>query len=209
MNAKENTMGQEIIVPKSFLDKIIQFFTVKLAGYLVSISWITPNRITWLSCGLGGPVAGWFILQKHYLIAVVFVVISGIFDSLDGDLARARGTASKAGNILDSVLDRYVDFFIIAAMILVSPNDNLIPGLLAILGGTMVPYIRAKSESVGKSTVASIGSRAIRTVLIIIGLLGRQIYPLLIVLAAISNIAAIHRLIYALLPEKEESIQSN
>jgi hypothetical protein len=62
----------------------------------------------------------------------------------------------------------------------------------------LVPYIRARSEAEGKSTVASIGSRATRTVLIIIGLLTKQIFPLLIILAAITNIASIHRLIFAL-----------
>jgi hypothetical protein len=69
--------------------------------------------------------------------------------------------------------------------------------LLALLGSTLVPYIRARSEAAGKSTVASIGSRATRTILIILGLLTKQILPLLIVLAVISNLAAIHRFIVA------------
>jgi len=187
-----------IVVPQSFLDKILHTITEKIASVLVNITWITPNQISWLSGGLGGLAAGWFIVQENYLTAVLFIVLSGILDCLDGDLARARNMASSEGDILDSVIDRYVDFFLISALILVSPNDYIIPGLLALLGTMLVPYIRARSEAEGKSTVASIGSRATRTVLIIIGLLTKQIFPLLIILAAITNIASIHRLIFAL-----------
>lgn len=187
-----------IVVPKSFLDRAIHSITEKLASLLVDITWITPNRISWLSGGLGGLIAGWFIVRENYLLAVFFIILSGILDCLDGDLARARNMASGEGDILDSVIDRYVDFFLIAALILVSPNDYLIPGLLALLGTTLVPYVRARSEAEGKSTVASIGSRSTRTILIIIGLLTQQILPLLILLAVITNIASIHRLIFAL-----------
>jgi phosphatidylglycerophosphate synthase len=186
-----------IVVPKSFLDKILHAITEKIASGLVNITWITPNQISWLSGGLGGLAAGWFIVQENYLTAVLFIILSGILDCLDGDLARARKIASSEGDILDSVIDRYVDFFLISALILVSPNDYIIPGLLALLGTMLVPYIRARSEAEGKSTVASIGSRATRTVLIIIGLLTKQIFPLLIILAVITNIASIHRLIFA------------
>ncbi|MCU0534421.1 MAG: CDP-alcohol phosphatidyltransferase family protein [Hydrococcus sp. Prado102] len=187
-----------IVVPKSFLDRAIHSITEKLASVLVNIIWITPNGISWLSGGLGGLVAGWYIVRENYLLAVFFIILSGILDCLDGDLARARNMASGEGDILDSVIDRYVDFFLIAALILVSPNDYLILGLLALLGTTLVPYVRARSEAEGKSTVASIGSRSTRTILIIIGLLTQQILPLLIILAAITNIASIHRLIFAL-----------
>jgi archaetidylinositol phosphate synthase len=189
---------RSIVVPKSFLDRAIHSITEKLASILVNITWITPNQISWLSGGLGGLVAGWFIVRENYLLAVFFIILSGILDCLDGDLARARNMASGEGDILDSVIDRYVDFLLIAALILVFPNNYLIPGLLALLGTTLVPYVRARSEAEGKSTVASIGSRSTRTILIIIGLLTQQILPLLILLAAITNIASIHRLIFAL-----------
>lgn len=201
-NETANSDRESIIVPKSLLDKILHSITIKLANILVNISWITPNQISWLSGILGGAIAGWFIIRGNYAIAVLFIIISGLLDCLDGDLARARGVASGEGDILDSVIDRYVDFFLISALILVSPNDYLIVGLLALLGTTLVPYVRARSEAEGKSTVASIASRSARTILIILGLLTGQIFPLLIVLALMTNIAAIHRLIFALIPQK-------
>lgn len=194
--------GNPLVVPKSLIDKLLHSVTIKLARALVNITWITPNQISWLSGALGGLVAGWFIIEKNYLVAVLFIILSGLLDCLDGDLARERKIASGEGDILDSVIDRYVDFLLISASILVSPNNYLIPGLLALLGTTIVPYVRARSEAEGKSTVASIGSRSTRTILIIIGLLTQQILTLLILLAVITNIASLHRLIFALKTDK-------
>lgn len=187
-----------VVYSKSFLEKNIHLVTNKIAQTLVTITWITPNTISWLSGIVGGLGVGYFILQKANIIAVTLIAFSGILDCLDGDLARARGVASKEGSILDSVLDRYVDFSILGALILASPETYLVPGLFALLGTTMVPYVRAKTESQGKISVSSIGDRTTRTLLLILGLLTGQILPLLIILGIITNIAAIHRFIFAL-----------
>ncbi len=199
----------KITVPLSLLDRIVQFFTIKLARSLARFTWITPNRVTWLSASIGGPLTGWLIIQQQYGLATALVVISGLMDGLDGDIARERNLTSIEGGILDSVLDRYVDFFLIAALILVNPNEHLIVGLIALLGTTMVPYIRARSEVAGKSSIASIGSRATRIVLIILGLLTQQVFILLVVLAIISNIAAIHRFWFALVPGEDSPTPSS
>ncbi|KOR36166.1 MULTISPECIES: CDP-alcohol phosphatidyltransferase family protein [Planktothricoides] len=189
----------EIIKPRSLIEKTLKIYTVKIANFLAKYDWITPNRISILSALFGGPLACWLILENYYLIAVAVIIISGIFDDLDGDLARAKGVASKEGAILDSVLDRYVDFFIITALIFLDPSQHLIPGLLAMFGGMMVPYIRARSEAEGKSVVAAaIGNRTARFILIILGISTQQFFPLLILLAVTSNIAAFQRLFFAL-----------
>ncbi|MEO0373379.1 MAG: CDP-alcohol phosphatidyltransferase family protein [Cyanobacteria bacterium P01_A01_bin.17] len=187
--------------PTSWLDQTVQILTLRLARLLAGWTWITPNRITWFSAAVGGLLAGGLILQGQLRWAALAVVVSGLLDGLDGDLARERGTTSTEGAILDSVLDRYVDFLILAALIWISPRAHLAAGLLALLGTAMVPYIRARSEAAGKSSVASIGSRAVRMVLVILGLLTGQILPLLILVGAIANIAALHRLIVAMTPQ--------
>ncbi len=200
-NEATRDAGNELVKPRSLIEKAIKFYTVKIAQFLAKYQWITPNRISVFSALLGGPLAGWLILEQNYSIALGAIFISGIFDDLDGDLARERGIASSEGAILDSVLDRYVDFFIIGGLILVSPSQHLIPGLLAMFGGMMVPYIRARSEAEGKNVVAAaIGNRTARIIMIIIGLLTQQTLPLLIVLAVTSNIAALQRIIFALKP---------
>ncbi|QUY41515.1 CDP-alcohol phosphatidyltransferase family protein [Acaryochloris marina] len=197
-----------ITVPLSPLDRMVQFFTIKLARSLARFTWITPNRVTWVSAGIGGPLTGWLIIQEQLWLATALVVVSGLMDGLDGDIARERNLTSIEGGILDSVLDRYVDFFLIAALILVNPTEYLLVGLFALLGTTMVPYIRARSEVAGKSSIASIGSRATRIVLIILGLLTQQLFILLIALAVISNIAAVHRFWFSLIPVKDQPTPS-
>ena len=201
-DAETSDVENEIIKPRSFIEKTIKLYTVKIAQLLSKYSWITPNRISVFSALLGGPLAGWLIWENNYFIAVAVIIISGICDDLDGDLARERGVASSEGAILDSVLDRYVDFFILSALILIDPIKHLIPGLLAMFGAMLVPYIRARSEAEGKSVVAAaIGNRTARIIMIILGILTQQFFPLLIVLAVTSNIAALQRLIFALKPQ--------
>lgn len=204
IQANSDNETAQITAPQSFLDKVVQFFTIKLARSLARFTWITPNRVTWVSAGIGGPLTGWLIIQEQYGLATALVVVSGLLDGLDGDIARERNLTSIEGGILDSVLDRYVDFFLIAALILVNPQDHLLVGLVALLGTTMVPYIRARSEVAGKSSIASIGSRATRIVLIIVGLLTQQLFPLLVALAMIANIAAVHRFWFALIPAEDQ-----
>lgn len=202
-DSTESPEETTITVPLSLLDRIVQFFTIKLAKSLARFTWITPNRVTWVSAGIGGPLTGWLIIQEQFWLATTLVVVSGLMDGLDGDIARERNLTSIEGGILDSVLDRYVDFFLIAALILVNPTEHLLVGLFALMGTTMVPYIRARSEVAGKSSIASIGSRATRIVLIILGLLTQQLFILLIALAVISNIAAVHRFWFALIPAED------
>ncbi len=202
LNQSETSNAEaEIVKPRSLIEKTLKIYTVKIANFLAKYDWITPNRISILSALLGGPLACWLILENYYFTAVAVIIISGIFDDLDGDLARGKGVASKEGAILDSVLDRYVDFFIITALILLDPSQHLIPGLLAMFGGMMVPYIRARSEAEGKSVVAAaIGNRTARFILIILGISTQQFFPLLILLAVTANIAAFQRLFFALKP---------
>ncbi len=157
-----------------------------------------------VSASLGGPVAAWQIYQGNYLVAVAAIAISGILDDIDGDLARTTGMVSPEGAILDSVLDRYVDFFVISALILMAPEQHLIPGLLALLGASLVPYIRARTEAEGKKSVATIGDRTTRLLLLVIGLLTQQFFALLIILAVISHLAALHRFIFALIPDSQD-----
>ena len=119
----ESPEETKITVPLSLLDRIVQFFTIKLAKSLARFTWITPNRVTWVSAGIGGPLTGWLIIQEQFWLATALVVVSGLMDGLDGDIARERNLTSIEGGILDSVLDRYVDFFLIAALIVVDPNE--------------------------------------------------------------------------------------
>jgi len=183
--------------PRGVIERINKKLTRPIARFLVNISWITPNGITWMSAFVAGGLAPWAIIAGLKLPAAILVLIGAWLDSLDGDLARARQCGTREGEILDAVLDRYIDFFIIAALIWQTP-ECLLAGLAALLGNQMVPYLRARTEAAGKASVASFGSRDIRNMVLVVGLIGGWYCALLIVLALIANASALHRFYHAI-----------
>jgi len=101
-------------------------------------------------------------------------VVGSILDILDGALARAGGKQTPFGGFLDSTLDRVGEGLVIGAIALVFMRDDKQLALalaLAALGGSfLVPYARAKAESLGIKGDVGIGSRAERVIVIAIGL---------------------------------------
>ncbi len=182
--------------PSGFIERLNKKLSVPVARSLVNVSWITPSGITWTSALVAGVLAPWAIVTGLNLPAAILVLAGAWLDSLDGDLARARQCGTKEGEILDAVLDRYVDFAIIAAWIWQTP-ECLLAGLAALLGNQMVPYLRARTEATGKTSVATFGSRDIRNAIMVVGLLGGWHCALLIVLALIANASALHRFYHA------------
>ena len=141
-------------------------------------------------------------------------------DYLDGDLARTQGLASREGAIFDATLDRYTDFIVIGALtylttvVLDRYPDLLIGhlsfltseaalaiGLAALLGAMLTPYVRAKTEAEGKSSLATIGDRGVRNHILVVGLLVSQPVWTLAAVAVVANFAAFHRLAHALRQE--------
>ena len=80
--------------PSDIIERMNRKLTVPISGLLVNISWITPNGITWMSALIGGVLGGWAIVAGLNLTAVILVLIGGLLDNLDGDLARARQCAT-------------------------------------------------------------------------------------------------------------------
>lgn len=112
---------------------------------------ISANAITTLSALLGVS-SGLAVGAGRFALGGWLFLGSGILDVFDGRIARARGETTKAGAAIDSVLDRYTD----TAMLMglgwyYRESWVLVPVLFAILGSSMVPYIRARGEGLGIS----------------------------------------------------------
>lgn len=182
--------------PSGFIERLNKKLSDPVARLLVNVSSITPNGITWTSAFVAGVLAPWAIVAGLNLLAAILVLAGAWLDSLDGNLARTRQCGTKEGEILDAVLDRYIDFAIIAALIWQTP-ECLLVGLAALLGNQMVPYLRARTEAAGKASVATFGSRDIRNMVLVVGLIGGWYRVLLIVLAIITNASALHRFYHA------------
>ncbi|MEM2085917.1 MAG: CDP-alcohol phosphatidyltransferase family protein, partial [Archaeoglobaceae archaeon] len=76
---------------------------------------LTPNQITFIGLILG-LFAFISIFYGIILLGAIFVLLSGVFDLLDGLVARTQRMATNFGGFLDSVFDRYVDVLIFIAL---------------------------------------------------------------------------------------------
>jgi archaetidylinositol phosphate synthase len=100
-------------------------------------------------------------------LAATLILLNGVFDALDGKVARLAKRESKRGDFLDHVLDRYADFFIIGG-ITVSPFCDPWIGVLAILGVIFASYMGTQAQAVGiKRNYGGILGRTDRLVLLI------------------------------------------
>ena len=140
---------------------------------------VTPNALTvsgvslCLLASLIVPFESRDELLFYWLGAGIFV-FGSILDILDGALARAGGRSTPFGAFLDSTTDRVGEGAMLAAIALVfarSGNDTAVVfTIVAVAGSFLVPYVRAKAESLGLRGDVGLGSRAERVVVITAGL---------------------------------------
>jgi CDP-diacylglycerol--glycerol-3-phosphate 3-phosphatidyltransferase len=140
---------------------------------------VTPNALTvsgvslCLIAALIVPFANRNELLFYWLGAGVFV-FGSILDILDGALARAGGRSTPFGAFLDSTTDRVGEGAMLAAIALIfarNGNDTAVVFTVIGVGGSfLVPYVRAKAESLGLRGDVGLGSRAERVVVITAGL---------------------------------------
>ena len=108
-----------------------------------------PSALTTLSfvLGLGAGIA---VAAGRFALGGWLFVASGALDFLDGRVARMTGRTTVAGAALDSVLDRYVEGVLIAGLSWYYRHDwVLMACLVALTGSLLVPYVRARGESLG------------------------------------------------------------
>ncbi|HVO77658.1 MAG TPA: CDP-alcohol phosphatidyltransferase family protein [Methanomassiliicoccales archaeon] len=81
-------------------------------------------------------------------LASILIILSGLFDAVDGKVARMTGKSSRRGDFVDHVLDRYSDLFLIGAVGLSSWSDPIL-GLLALSGVLLTSYMGTQAQAVG------------------------------------------------------------
>jgi phosphatidylglycerophosphate synthase len=118
-----------------------------VARALVSLR-VSPNQVSWMSFGFGA-FAGVFLALGHFGFGAICATVCGLLDSVDGMVARLSGVASDAGEVLDAAIDRYVEFFFLAGLIIYYREQPLLQllALMALLGSFMVSYSTAKAEA--------------------------------------------------------------
>ncbi|NWF78109.1 MAG: CDP-alcohol phosphatidyltransferase family protein [Chloroflexi bacterium] len=162
-------------------------------------SGITPNALTLINLALN-IVAAYVIATGHFLPGGVLVLVSGLFDLLDGALARFTRQTTKFGAILDSTVDRISEAAILCGLLIwhLARGGNLEIMLIfaVLIGSFLVSYIRARAEGLGWQCQVGLFTRAERVIVLAIGLLVNQIFIALCVLAVFVFITVVQRLIY-------------
>lgn len=139
---------------------------------------VRPNAVTVFGT-LGTVVAATLLIGTgRFVAAALTITVFVLFDLLDGAVARAGGTASRFGAVLDSTFDRVADASIFAALIWwlatsgASPDspDLIIASLLALTLGQLIPYVRARAESLGVDASLGLADRAVRLTVVLVGL---------------------------------------
>ncbi|TMK62782.1 MAG: CDP-alcohol phosphatidyltransferase family protein [Actinobacteria bacterium] len=143
-------------------------------------------------------LTGLLIANGNLLLAVFGVIICGCLDLVDGSVARHSGTASARGAFIDSVCDRLADAALLGGVAwhLTSENAELPVLALGVLALTMlIPYERAKAESLGFAVRGGLMERAERMVLLAVGLAFDVLVPILWLMLALTALTAVHRFI--------------
>lgn len=111
------------------------------------------------------------------LLAGVFVCVNGFLDAFDGILAREMGNASKRGDFLDHVIDRYADMFIICGIIFGGYVSCEI-GMIVVIGILFSSYMGTQAQAVGlKRVYGGLLGRADRLLIIIVAVFLTMAYP--------------------------------
>ena len=130
---------------------------------------VNPNMISWIGLILAFLSGLLFYLSYDgtylLLVGAAVVLISGYFDALDGKVAKLAGKASRKGDYLDHVFDRYADIFMIGG-VAISSWCNPYLGMLALVGVLLTSYMGTQAQAVGAPRLyAGLLGRADRVIL--------------------------------------------
>ena len=170
---------------------------------------ISPNAISLVSLLLG-LMGGLMIAGEYVALAIIALILSGLLDVVDGAVARMKGQVTEVGYVLDSQLDRYVEFFFLAGAVVYYRMDLMgqLAALSCLLGSFLVSYstLMARLKNIDSPPGSIIMRRSERLCYLVIStyllLFARRVkfqvdpfYWGLMFVASLSNFSAIQILI--------------
>jgi phosphatidylglycerophosphate synthase len=140
------------------------------------------------------------VIPQNIRLGGILILIGGIFDMLDGMVARTGGKTTKFGAFLDSVLDRYSDAFIFLALawyLATKGNHNgAFLSLGTLTGAFLISYARARAEGLGESCHTGIMERPERIILLIFATLTGWVVPVLWIMFFLTHVTVMQRIYY-------------
>ena len=185
-----------------------------VANKMVAIG-ITANMVTFFGF-LVNLIATFYFATGRLVTGGILILFGGSFDMIDGAVARAQTNPRASGALLDSVIDRYSEgFLLMGALIYFYSLESLLGIVLAFsawFGSILVSYVRARAEGLQVTCKVGLMQRPERIVLLGAGTLlqgvllpkfpylqstGMILLCTLGILTLTSHITAIHRLIFS------------
>jgi CDP-diacylglycerol--glycerol-3-phosphate 3-phosphatidyltransferase len=177
-------------------------------GRIVGKTGIHPNTLTIFGFLINFGVA-WAISQGLFVPGGALILVAGIFDLLDGAVARVMGKVTRFGGLLDSTLDRYSEAVLLFGLLWYyawrqDSSTEMILIFTTIVGSMLVSYVRARAEGLRLDAEVGIFRRTLRITVLSLGLMMSAIPDCretvmlwtLWILAIGTNFTAIYRLIH-------------
>jgi CDP-diacylglycerol--glycerol-3-phosphate 3-phosphatidyltransferase len=160
---------------------------------------LTPNMFTFLGLIVNSWAAAEFAMG-NFRQAAAILFLAGFLDMADGQVARRIGRVTAFGAFLDSTLDRYSDLALYMGLVvhytLIGRPFYMALAAVAMASSFMVSYSRARAESLIPLCKVGFMERPERLVLLILGGAFNRMAQALWVVALISTITVIHRVVY-------------
>lgn len=174
-------------------------YVIRMIVRGLALSRIHPNVLTFL--GLLINICAAYLLAIGMFRAAGFVIIgAGLFDMVDGRVARETNRVTRFGGFFDSVLDRYSDLGLLMGLLVWYGSINrpfyVVLTALAMSACVMISYARARAENTIPTCKVGFLERPERVVLMIIGALFDRMAPVLWVIAVLGNLTVVHRMIF-------------
>jgi CDP-diacylglycerol---glycerol-3-phosphate 3-phosphatidyltransferase len=169
---------------------------------------LTPNTISMTGLALN-VLAAVLVWERLYFLGGIAFVVGSVMDTLDGRYSRMSGKGSPFGAFLDSTLDRIEEGIVLTAVAADFAREGRSGAaaavVVAVLASLMVSYTRARAEALGVECKVGIATRAVRVVILSIGLIFARgaslgdfslLAPAVYVLAALSVITVAQRILH-------------
>ncbi|CAN5758819.1 archaetidylinositol phosphate synthase [soil metagenome] len=170
-------------------------FIGPIGAFLATIG-VSPTAMT--AIGLIVSIIGAVIIGTgHLVIGAAVALFGSALDGLDGTVARAAGRVTPKGAFLDAGSDRIGEIACFAALAVAMEGDArvLLLIVLSVGGAMLVPYLKAKAESVGLDGSGGVMGRAERVILFALGLIVGWVEPMLWVMVVTVWATAVHRFV--------------
>ena len=181
------------ILPKKLpqnIANLIGNFGVKLG--------LEPNAIT--TFGLVGAISSaWLVGANFLLTAGILYLFFSALDFVDGAVARASGKTSSFGAVLDAVCDRAGETIMLTgcAWYFADRTEGWqsIVAIVAIFGSVAVSLVKSEGERQGIEVAEGFFRRQERVLILGIGLIANGLTIAIVILAVLSNLTALQRLV--------------